>query len=74
MNLSDYQKLYDSILEMSFDIEGIPIFTNTTKEDIEKCQWIAAMLEVFNDVPKRIMNCMFKHQKIEFDYIEFIGE
>ena len=72
MKVSDYQRLHDEILEMSFDMDGVVIFGDSSEEDIEKCKWIAAMLSVLEDVPKSKMEVMFKHRNIKFDYIEFI--
>lgn len=74
MNLSDYQQLYDAVLGLSFDMDGVRIFTGTTEDDIEKCKIVAAILEVLNDVPKAKTEIMFKHRKIKFNYIEFIDD
>lgn len=71
MNLSNYKKLYDAILEMSFDMDEVVIFGDSSDEDIGKCKWIAAILTVLNDVPKSKMELMFEYRDIKFDYEKF---
>ena len=72
MNIKNYKKLYEEILEMSYDMEEVSVYCNPTDENIEKCKWIAAILEVLNDVPKSQMECMFEYKDIAFDYIKFM--
>lgn len=74
MNLSDYKELYEQILKISFDMSGESIFIDPTKECIEKCKWICAILKVLNDVPKNKMETLFILKKIEFDYCNFLEE
>ena len=74
LKLEAYTAIYDAILSLSFDADGYGLFDNITDEDIQKCKWIAAILEVLNDVPKRRVEHIFKHKKIDFNYIEFIEE
>ncbi len=73
MQLKDYQRLYDKILKMSYDIEEISL-SNPTEEDIEKCKWIAAMHKVINDVPQGKTEYLLMQKKIKFDYIEFMNQ
>ena len=71
MNISDYRSIYDSILKLTYDTDGMQS-TNPTKEDIEKCKWILAILECLDDVPKRKADYILKDKKIKFDYSDFI--
>ena len=74
MKLEGYQEIYDLILTIADDADGFGLFENITDEDVEKCKWIAAILEVMNDVPLRRMEHIFKYKKIEFDSEEFLEE
>ena len=74
MKLEGYQEIYDLILTIADDADGFGLFENITDEDVEKCKWIAAILEVLNDVPLRRMEHIFKYKKIEFDSEEFLEE
>ena len=74
MKLEGYQEIYDLILTIADDADGFGLFENITDEDVEKCKWIAAILEVLNDVPLRRMEHIFKYKKIDFDSEEFLEE
>ncbi len=74
LKVDAYTVIYDAILALANDADGYGLFDNITDEDIQKCKWIAAILEVLNDVPKRRVEHIFKHKKIDFNYIEFIEE
>lgn len=71
MNVANYKRIYEEILELSFDADGYGLFEKINDEDIEKCKYIAAILEVLNDVPIRRMEHIFEYKKIEFNYIDF---
>ena len=51
MTIADYKEIYEKILHLSFDADGFGLFKHITDEDVEKCIWIAAILDVLNDVP-----------------------
>ena len=72
MSLKDYEAIYDAIVSLSFDADGYGLFGRITDEDVEKCKWIAAILEVLDDVPHRRVEHIFTYKKIDFDYLEFI--
>lgn len=67
-----YEAIYDAVLALANDADGFGLFDAITPEDVQKCKWIAAILEVLNDVPQRRMEHSFKYKKISFDYLEFI--
>jgi hypothetical protein len=71
--MEKYEKLYNDVLEMSMDADGFSSL-HPTEEEIEKCKWIAAILEVLEDVPMRKMMHIFKSEGIEFDYQQFLVE
>jgi hypothetical protein len=73
MTLNDYARLYNEILEMSFDMDGISAWSGISSESIEKCKYVSAILETLNDVPRHKIESIFSRKKIDFDYIEFIG-
>ena len=50
MTIKDYEKLYDMILDMSYDTEEFNL-ESFTDEEIEKAKWIKAMFETLEDVP-----------------------
>ena len=50
MTVKDYEKLYDMIVDMSFDAENINL-DNFTDEDIEKARWTKEMFTTLGDVP-----------------------
>ena len=67
-----YEAIYDAVLALANDADGFGLFNAITPEDIQKCKWIAAILEVMSDVPQRRMEHVFRYKKISFDYLEFI--
>ena len=72
LTVDGYREIYDAILTLADDADSYGLFKRITSEDIQKCKWIAAILEVLNDVPQRRMEHVFKYKKISFDYLEFI--
>lgn len=70
--IDGYEAIYDAVLALANDADGFGLFDAITPEDIQKCKWIAAILEVMSDVPQRRMKHIFKYKKISFDYLEFI--
>ena len=74
MTLEAYEAVYDMILSLAEDADGINVFSNDQDEDIQKCKWIAAIHETLSDVPMSKAEIMFKRKKIKFDYCEFMNE
>lgn len=74
MTLEAYEAIYDMILSLAEDADGINIFSNVQEEDIQKCKWIAAIHETLSDVPMSKAEIMFKRKKITFDCCEFMNE
>ena len=72
LKVIDYKKIYEEVLALADDADGYGLFENITEEDVEKCKWIAAILEVLDDVPRHRVEHIFQHRNIEFDYVEFI--
>ena len=50
MTIQDYEKIYDSIVDLSFDAEGLG------GDDVEKADLIIEMIECLEDVPLRKAN------------------
>ncbi|MCF2595307.1 hypothetical protein [Pseudoflavonifractor phocaeensis] len=71
MTVSDYKKIHDMIIALSIDADGYGLFDRISEEDVEKCKWIAAILETLNDVPLSRVEHIFEQKEIEFDYEEF---
>ena len=69
-----YKAIYDTILALADDADSYGLFQPYTPEDIQKCKWIAAIIEVLDDVPRRSMEHVFKRNHISFDYLEFIND
>ena len=74
LTVEGYKEIYDLMLSLANDADGYGLFENITDEDVEKCKWIAAIIEVLDDVPARRMKHIFNYRKIEFDYEEFLDE
>lgn len=74
MTIADYKAIYEAIVSLSVDADGYGLFESISNEDVEKCKWIAAICEVLDDVPRSRMEHIFKHCKVDFDYIGFIEE
>ncbi len=69
-----YKHVYEDIVSISVDADSFGLFDQITDEDVEKCKWIAEILEVMNDVPRRRMEHIFKYKGIEYDSEEFLEE
>ena len=74
MTIADYKAIYEAIVSLSVDADGYGLFESISNKDVEKCKWIAAICEVLDDVPRSRMEHIFKHCKVDFDYIDFIEE
>ena len=74
MTVADYKEIYEKLLHLSFDADGFGLFVHISDEDAEKCIWIAAMLDVLNDVPLSRMEHTFKQKKMTFDWDKFWKE
>mgnify|MGYP002518780278 CR=1 FL=1 len=68
------EELYEKVLELSFDADGFGLFKNISDEDAEKALWIAAILEVLNDVPVRRMNHIFHQRNMKYDWEQFLNK
>ena len=67
LSIEGYKAIYDAIVTLSVDADGYGLFDNISDEDVEKCRWIAAIYEVLDDVPKRRMEHIFRHRKVEWN-------
>ena len=74
MSVANYKELYEKVLELSFDADGFGLFGDISDEDAEKALWIAAILEVLNDVPVRTMNHIFQQRNMKYDWEQFQKE
>ena len=66
MDIAKYREIYEAILELTMDAESI------TEEDVDKCKWIACMLEALTDVPARKAAYVFQKKGINFKAVEFL--
>ena len=74
ISVEAYKAVYQNIVSMSIDADGYGLFKNISDEDVEKCKWWAAIIEVIDDVPRRRVEHIFKYKKIDFDYCDFLDE
>ena len=74
LTVDGYEAIYEAVLTLANDADGFGLYQDITEEDIQKSKWIAAILEVMSDVPKRRMEHIFGYKKITFDYLEFTEE
>ena len=74
MSVANYKELYEKVLELSFDADGFGLFEDISDEDAEKALWIAAILEVLNDVPARRMNHIFQQRNMKYDWEQFLNK
>ena len=74
ISVAAYKAVYENIVSLSIDADGYGLFENITDEDVEKCKWLAAIIDVIDDVPRRRVEHIFKYKKIEFDYSDFLDE
>ena len=73
-SINIYKELYEKVLELSFDADGFGLFEDISDEDAEKALWIAAILEVLNDVPVRRMNHIFQQRNMKYDWEHFLNK
>ena len=64
MTIKEYQNIYDSIIELAEDADGFGLFNFISDGDVEKCMYIAAILDTLNDVPATRKEHIFKHKRI----------
>lgn len=64
MSIEEYKSIYDAILDLSEDADSFGLFKTISDEDVEKCMYIAAILDTLNDVPAARKEHIFKHKKI----------
>lgn len=74
ISVEAYKAVYQNIVSMSIDADSYGLFKNITDEDVEKCKWWAAIMDVIDDVPRRRVEHIFKYKKINFDSYDFIEE
>ena len=69
-NLS-YNEVYRHVADIAKDTKR---FDTTKNEDVEKCKWIAAMVDVFFDVPMHNAVNTLHLNNIQFDSKDFLCE
>ena len=74
MSVANYKEIYEKVLSLSIDADGFGLFENVSDEDAEKAIWIAAILDVLNDVPVRRMNHIFQQRNMKYDWEQFQKE
>ena len=72
LSLDRYEAIYEAALSLANDADGYGLFEDITDEDVEKCKWIAAILEVLDDVPRSRVKHIFNYRNIQFDHQDFI--
>lgn len=77
MTLKDYNKLYWDIVDMANDCDGFALGVLDddipTEEEIEKCKYIAAMINTIADVPAGRVRMILERYKqmTEEEYEQF---
>ena len=66
MEVAKYKAIYEQIIELTMDAESI------TEQDIDKCKWIACMLDALTDVPAQKAAEIFLKKGINFKAVEFL--
>lgn len=72
VSVSTYERIYNEILDLTFDADDFSVFENVTEETVEKCMWFLAMIETLNDVPLCKANAILKQKKLKFDCCSFL--
>ena len=72
LKVEDYKRVYELILEMSYDVEEFNTLERITEEEIEKCKWIKCIVITLTDVPEERINYIFKIKKIKFNELAFL--
>jgi hypothetical protein len=72
MEVEQYRKIYEMILEMSMDADGFNTTDNITEDEIAKCKWISLMLNTITDVPARKAAAISLKMGLDLDNIEFM--
>jgi hypothetical protein len=67
MTVSDYKKLLDDVIAISYDMEDVDVFPEEYAEDVLKCKYIIAIHETLSDVPLRKAEWFFKKHKIKYE-------
>ena len=74
ISVETYKAVYETIVSLAGDADRFGLFKNITEENVEKCKWLAAIMDVIDDVPRRRVEHIFKYKKIKFDSCDFIEE
>lgn len=72
--IEEYKKLYLDIVSMSVDCDSFGLFEDITEEDVEKCKYIAAILDCLSDVPIGRVEHIFKQKGITEEDVEALTE
>ncbi len=67
ITVSEYKRLYDEVIALSFDMEDVGFNPEEHDEDILKCKYIIAIYETLSDVPLRKAEWFFQKHKVKFD-------
>lgn len=68
--VSEYKRLLDDVIELSFDMEGVGFLPEEQEDDILKCKYIIAIYESLSDVPLRKAKWFLQKNKIEFNLVD----
>ncbi len=72
MSIEEYKNLYDKIIDLAEDADSFGLFNSISDEDVEKCMYIAAILDTLNDVPAARKEHIFKRKGIsKYQYNEW---
>ena len=74
METKDYKKLYEAIVDMSEDLDGVGEIREISEEDIEKAKWIACILDCITFLPRYRMKFIFNQKDIVFNRDDFLYE
>lgn len=70
LNLT-YNEIYDRIVMLK---KGAYQLDSSNDEDVENCKWLAAIFDVFIDVPLYVATDILVKNHIKFDYDLFLAE
>ena len=74
ISVAAYKAVYENVVSLAGDADRFGLFKNITDENVDKCKWLASIIDVIDDVPRRRVEHIFKYKKIKFHYCDFLDE
>lgn len=72
LSVEDYKKIYELVVDMSFDIEDFKAWRPLTDDEKEKYKWFFAIRDTLCDVPLRYAEWAVHKKLLVYDPIEFL--